>query len=81
VAPQSSGSWQLNYSTKPRQTGRTNAQFMYSLMTIGKRLDQCDFGGTEIQGFCNVVIFLTPQVAWLLWVKIQAEFELNDTMH
>ncbi len=32
--PQLSGSWQNNYSTKTRQTGRANEQYMYSLMSM-----------------------------------------------
>jgi hypothetical protein len=34
VVPQLSGGWQHNYSTKTRQTGRSNEQSMYSLMSM-----------------------------------------------
>jgi len=35
VAPQLSGGWQHKYSTKARQAGHANEQFMYSLYVYG----------------------------------------------
>jgi hypothetical protein len=35
VAPQLSGGWRHNYSTKTRQAGCANEQSMYSLISMG----------------------------------------------
>jgi hypothetical protein len=38
MAPQLSGGWQHNYSTKTRQVGRANEQSIFSLMSMSGSL-------------------------------------------